>query len=115
MANVPKPSDEADLAATSIGQASVVFSPLGMATVASAISSGRSRLPRLVVGAGDDRVKPTRIPADVLADLRQMMLSVVESGTAAGTGLPAGTHAKTGTAQYGTGVEPEDRRLADGL
>ena len=30
-----------------------------------------------------------------------MMLSVVQSGTAAGTGLPAGTHAKTGTAQYG--------------
>ena len=34
MANVPKPSDEAELAATAIGQASVVFSPLGMATVA---------------------------------------------------------------------------------
>ena len=33
-----------------------------------------------------------------------MMLSVVQSGTAAGTGLPAGTHAKTGTAQYGTGT-----------
>jgi cell division protein FtsI/penicillin-binding protein 2 len=80
-----------------------VFSPLGMATVASAIDSGRARLPRLVTGAADDRVKLTRIPADVLTDLRQMMLSVVESGTAAGTGLPAGTHAKTGTAQYGTG------------
>ena len=25
-------------------------------------------------------------------------------GTAAGTGLPAGTHAKTGTAQYGQGA-----------
>ena len=104
MASVPKPSDEADLAATAIGQASVVFSPLGMATVASAIDSGRARLPQLVTGAADDRVKPTRIPADVLTDLRQMMLSVVQSGTAAGTGLPAGTHAKTGTAQYGTGT-----------
>jgi cell division protein FtsI/penicillin-binding protein 2 len=105
MASVPKPSDEADLAATAIGQGSVVFSPLGMATVASAIASGRARLPQLVTGAADDRVKPTRIPADVLADLRQMMLSVVTSGTAAGTGLPAGTHAKTGTAQYGTGTK----------
>lgn len=32
-----------------------------------------------------------------------MMGHVVQSGTAAGTGLPAGTHAKTGTAQYGQG------------
>jgi cell division protein FtsI/penicillin-binding protein 2 len=103
MASVPKPSDEADLAATSIGQASVIFSPLGMATVASAIDSGKVRLPRLVAGAGDDAVAPTRLPARVRADLQQMMASVVTSGTAAGTGLPAGTHAKTGTAQYGTG------------
>ncbi len=36
-------------------------------------------------------------------DLRSMMLSVVQSGTASGTGLPAGTHAKTGTAEYGPG------------
>jgi membrane peptidoglycan carboxypeptidase len=33
-----------------------------------------------------------------------MMGHVVASGTAAGTGLPATTHAKTGTAQYGTGA-----------
>jgi membrane peptidoglycan carboxypeptidase len=31
-----------------------------------------------------------------------MMASVVDSGTAAGQGLPAGTYAKTGTAEYGT-------------
>jgi cell division protein FtsI/penicillin-binding protein 2 len=31
------------------------------------------------------------------------MASVVASGTAAGTGLPPGTFAKTGTAQYGQG------------
>ena len=31
-----------------------------------------------------------------------MMASVVANGTAAGQGLPAGTFAKTGTAQYGT-------------
>jgi cell division protein FtsI/penicillin-binding protein 2 len=103
MASVPKPADEADLAASAIGQGSIVFSPLGMATVASAIDSGRVRLPRLVHGAGDDAVAPTPVPANVAADLRQMMATVVTSGTAAGTGLPAGTHAKTGTAQYGTG------------
>ncbi len=36
-----------------------------------------------------------------------MMLGVVESGTAAGTGLPSGTYAKTGTAEYGTGPEAD--------
>jgi membrane peptidoglycan carboxypeptidase len=36
----------------------------------------------------------------VLEGLRTMMAHVSESGTAAGTGLPPGTYAKTGTAQY---------------
>jgi membrane peptidoglycan carboxypeptidase len=34
--------------------------------------------------------------------LHEMMASVVARGTAAGQGLPTGTYAKTGTAQYGT-------------
>jgi membrane peptidoglycan carboxypeptidase len=32
-----------------------------------------------------------------------MMAQVVATGTASGKGLPAGTYAKTGTAQYGHG------------
>ena len=51
----------------------------------------------------DEREAEPGSGAQLITDLRQMMLSVVQSGTAAGTGLPAGTHAKTGTAQYGTG------------
>jgi cell division protein FtsI/penicillin-binding protein 2 len=35
-----------------------------------------------------------------------MMADVVASGTAAHTGLPAGTYAKTGTAEYGSGSPP---------
>ena len=38
----------------------------------------------------------------MVSDLHEMMASVVTRGTAAGQGLPAGTYAKTGTAQYGT-------------
>jgi cell division protein FtsI/penicillin-binding protein 2 len=38
----------------------------------------------------------------VASGLREMMASVVTRGTASGQGLPAGTYAKTGTAQYGT-------------
>lgn len=41
-----------------------------------------------------------------------MMAAVVASGTASGTGLPAGTYAKTGTAQYGSGTpQPTDAWL----
>jgi len=102
-AYVPAPSSRTALAATAIGQASVVFSPLGMATVAAAVDSGTARLPRLVQGAPDDAVAPQPLPSAVADDLRLMMGHVVASGTAAGTGLPSATHAKTGTAQYGTG------------
>jgi len=103
-AYVPPPSGKTALAATAIGQASVVFSPLGMATVAAAIDSGTARMPRLVDGAPDDSVAPQPLPSAVADDLRLMMGHVVASGTAAGTGLPGTTHAKTGTAQYGTGA-----------
>ena len=43
-----------------------------------------------------------QLPAPVVSDLHEMMASVVTRGTAAGQGLPAGTYAKTGTAQYRT-------------
>ncbi len=102
-AEVPTPAGQTALAATAIGQAGVVFSPLGMSTVASAVGSGIVHAPRLVAGAPDDRVAATTLPTRIADDLRPMMASVVTSGTAAGTGLPAGTHAKTGTAEYGTG------------
>lgn len=102
-ASVPAPPGATARAATSIGQAMVVFSPLGMASVAASVDSGTVRAPRLVAGAADDRVAPTPLPGTVANGLRLMMAHVVESGTAAGTGLPAGTHAKTGTAQYGQG------------
>jgi cell division protein FtsI/penicillin-binding protein 2 len=102
-ANVPAPNGQADLAASAIGQGRVTFSPLGMATVAAAVDSGSVRAPRLVAGAPDDRVPPSPLPSPVLDGLRLMMGHVVASGTAAGTGLPAGAHAKTGTAQYEAG------------
>jgi cell division protein FtsI/penicillin-binding protein 2 len=102
-ANVPAPNGPADLAASAIGQARVTFSPLGMVTVAAAVDSGSVRAPRLVAGAPDDHIAPSPLPGSVADDLRLMMGHVVASGTAAGTGLPSGTHAKTGTAQYESG------------
>jgi hypothetical protein len=104
-ANVPAPASPTELAADAMGQGKLTFSPLGMATVAASIDSGVVRAPRLVAGAPDDQVAPAQLPAGIAGELRGMMASVVTSGTAAGTGLPAGTHAKTGTAEYGTGPE----------
>jgi len=101
--SVPRPADEADLAATSIGQGRVLVSPLAMAMVAAAVDAGVAHAPRLVAGAADDTVPGSPLPATVVKELRTMMAQVVTSGTAAGQGLPVGTYAKTGTAQYGTG------------
>jgi len=100
--SVPQPKDEADLAATSIGQGRVLLSPLGLAMVAAAVDTGTVRAPQLVDGAPDGTAATSQLPAAVVSALHQMMASVVASGTAAGQGLPAGTYAKTGTAQYGT-------------
>lgn len=100
---VPAPPDAAALAATSIGQAAVVVSPLDLAAVAADVARGSVRPPRLVQGAPADQAAPRPLDPAVSAGLEAMMASVVTSGTAAGTGLPAGTYAKTGTAQYGSG------------
>ena len=109
---VPVPADKAALAATAIGQAGVAVSPLDMAMVAAAVDSGSVHAPRLIAGAADDTVAAKPLPPNVIADLQSMMVDVVTTGTAAGTGLPAGTHAKTGTAEYGTGTpQPTDAWL----
>ena len=109
---VPTPTDTAGLAQTAIGQARVVVSPLVMAMVAAAVDTGTVRAPRLVTGAPDDSAPGRPLPPGVVSGLQQMMALVVTAGTAAGTGLPAGTHAKTGTAEYGTGSpQPTDAWL----
>jgi cell division protein FtsI/penicillin-binding protein 2 len=90
----------------------VVVSPLDMAMAAAAVDTGEVRAPRLVSGAPDDSQPPRPLSAAVTEGLRQMMAAVVASGTASGTGLPAGTYAKTGTAQYGSGTpQPTDAWL----
>jgi len=101
--SVPAPADNADLAATTIGQGRVLVSPLDMAMVAAGVDTGQVRAARLVSGAADDSVRPAPLPAHVVSYLHQMMAQVVATGTASGQGLPAGTYAKTGTAQYGHG------------
>lgn len=106
---VPTPTTGAGRAATAIGQARVLVSPLDMATAAAAVASGSLHLPRLVVGAGDDSAPVRPLDPTVVTDLRTMMAAVVDSpeGTAAGAGLPPGTLGKTGTAEFGTANPPQ--------
>ena len=102
--SVPAPSSAADLAATTIGQGRVLVSPLNMAVVAAAADTGEVRAARLVAGAPDDVVPPAALPRATVRYLHEMMAQVVATGTASGRGLPPGTYAKTGTAQYGQGT-----------
>lgn len=105
--SVPTPVSADDQAATSIGQAKITTSPLAMAGVAAAVASGTWHAPRLVAGAPDDSVPPITLDPGVIAALQDMTAQVVARGTAAGAGLPVGTHGKTGTAEFGTGTPPE--------
>jgi cell division protein FtsI/penicillin-binding protein 2 len=104
--SVPNPATPTERAATAIGQARVVVSPLAMAAVAAAVDSGAFRLPRLVAGTTDDTMRPRPLDPTVVDDLRTMMAAVVANGTAAGHGLPAGTFGKTGTAEFGAAHPP---------
>jgi len=100
---VPTPTSPRQIAQTAIGQAGVVVSPLDMAMVAADIDVGTVHEPRLVDRAPDDSAPTHRLAPSLVNDLHQMMADVVADGTAAGQGLPPGTYAKTGTAEYGTG------------
>ncbi|MFI6817317.1 penicillin-binding transpeptidase domain-containing protein [Nonomuraea sp. NPDC050328] len=106
-AEFPAPKDATDLASASIGQGRVLASPLNMASVAAAISSGVWQPPRLVpAGWLPERGQPRRLEGGVVAALRKLMPAVVNEGTAHAVPFPAGTAGKTGTAEYGEGKEP---------
>ena len=99
----PLPTGRVELGAASIGQAQVLSSPLHMATVAAAAESGTWNAPRLI---RDDTVEPMSVPGAVPAEVRELMLDVVDSGTGTAAdvgGLTVG--GKTGTAEFGTGDE----------
>jgi cell division protein FtsI/penicillin-binding protein 2 len=98
---VPKPDDDAELAAAAIGQGRVVTSPLLMAGVAGAVQNGSWHPPRLAAEAKPAEPRP--LGPGVAASLRGLMQAVVREGTAAPAHLPGGTGGKTGTAEFGTG------------
>jgi cell division protein FtsI/penicillin-binding protein 2 len=104
----PKPKDDAERAASAIGQGRVLASPLQMASVAAAVGSGQWHAPSLTTDPATSAPTAPALDAGVLATLRTFMASVTQpGGTADGAGLPPGTFSKTGTAEFGSGNPPE--------
>ncbi len=104
--SVPTNNSLVDKAASMIGQARVLMSPLGMALVAAAVDSGQARAPSLIEGEGGGPVGEP-LPDPIAEDLRRIMRMVVTQGTASSLrGLPGDVAAKTGTAEYGTADPP---------
>ncbi len=96
----PKPVDDADRAASAIGQGRDLATPLQMATVAAAADTGVWHAPVLVAGqAGPSH----RLPKGVSANLTKAMRLVVTEGTGTAANIPGqDVHGKTGTAEFGT-------------
>ncbi len=101
----PDLSGPVDQAAAAIGQGRVTATPLQMATVAAAAATGVWHEPRLTVSEAPAAVHPLE-PATA-ATLRELMLLVVEQGTATAAALPGEpVGGKTGTAEFGTARPP---------
>jgi cell division protein FtsI/penicillin-binding protein 2 len=99
----PEPVDDTELASAAIGQARVEASPLHMASVAAAASSGTWRSPHLVREGID--VLERALPPEATQPLRAMMRAVVSSGTGTAARLEGDppVAGKTGSAQFGDG------------
>ncbi|MFI6598167.1 penicillin-binding transpeptidase domain-containing protein [Nonomuraea sp. NPDC050536] len=106
-----QPTDDVDmLGQDAIGQGSVQASPACMAAIAAAAEDGTWRPVRMLPPKDVTRIdgplpEPVKLDDGVLTALRGMMAAVVDHGTAAGAGLPAGVAGKTGTAEAADGGE----------
>ena len=107
--SIPPPVDDAELAASAIGQGRVTASPVHMASVAAAVASGVWRSPRVVVDPVPLAVAEAAPLSDaVVADLQAMMRSVITSGTGGAiAGAGSDISGKTGSAEFGDDDPPQ--------
>ena len=104
----PTPKDDAERAASAIGQGRILASPLQMASVAAAVASGQWRAPSLTTQPAPKAITADGLDPKVQATLRSFMATVIEpGGTAAGAGLPPDVLGKTGTAEFGHDTPPQ--------
>ncbi|WP_432572052.1 penicillin-binding transpeptidase domain-containing protein [Kineococcus sp. SYSU DK005] len=108
--DVPAAESAVDLAAASFGQGRTLVSPLAMAVVAASVAARQLRRPAIVLDPAPAAPADPPAAADpaVLATVGELMREVVTSGTATVlAGVPGEpVHAKTGTAEHGTGSPP---------
>jgi peptidoglycan glycosyltransferase len=116
--SIPTDMDRPSTAQSAIGQRDVRVSPLQMATVAATIANGGRRMAPHVAsevvsdsGSVVKRFEPEdlgqAIPGDVAAQLKDMMLGVVQRGTGTFAQIPGvQVFGKTGTAQNAEGKAP---------
>lgn len=99
----PDPADDTELASAAIGQGRVEASPLHMASVAAAASSGTWRSPHVVREGIEVVEQPLPLPAT--QPLRALMREVVASGTGGAARIDGSppVAGKTGSAQFGDG------------
>jgi cell division protein FtsI/penicillin-binding protein 2 len=110
LGSVPaKAASETDHAASMIGQARVLASPIAMAGVAASVGAGRTVIPLLVPGVDVSLAPGAQLAGQEASRLRSLMRGVVTSGSGVGLldvpGPPV--LAKTGTAEFGTADPPQ--------
>lgn len=108
-ASVPAQDAGAEHDAAMIGQGRLQATPLSMATVAASVARGATVTPYLLPDHRPKAAPPHHpLTAAEAGGLRSLMRAVVtDGGGKALAGLPGGpVHAKTGTAEYGTGKPP---------
>ena len=101
---VPPGRTKVERAASMIGQARILTSPLAMAGVAGTVAAGVWHPPSLTPGDGRGEIPLERGEA---ATLRRLMRGVVTDGSGTAlAGLPGQPAGKSGTAEYGGGDPP---------
>jgi cell division protein FtsI/penicillin-binding protein 2 len=104
--SLPLPATETERAADAIGQGRVQVSPLLMALLADAVSTGVPVTPTLI--AGTNGTRGARLPDGLTAKMAELMKATVAlpDGTAHALADLGDVRGKTGTAEYGNAKPP---------
>lgn len=107
---VPTPANDGEKASAMVGQGGVQASPLSMALVAGAVSSGTWRPPLLLTDpATPQRLQPAFLDPNPVADLKKLMRRSVFQGTAKEANVAGGASVSgvASTIHYGERGKPK--------
>lgn len=113
--SIPAPLGQTERAADAIGQGRVLASPLEMALLAGAATSGTPLSPTLLAGART--MKGAALPASLTTRMNSLMRATVDLPGGTGHGLHdlRGVEGKTGTAEYGNDTPPRSHAWFAGV